>query len=321
MRKLLLCALALAALCAPSASRAASFPGRPVEAVVSWAPGGGSDLVFRAMAQVFPKYANGQPLLIKNIPGAAGVPGIVEFMKAAADGYTVLHWADAQTIKTHMSEVPFTTTEFVEIGGIVDDNFYILVAADSPFKNLNDLIAAAKKNPGELTMGNAGVGGGSNMAQIQFERFAGIETNQIPFQGGGPMLNGLMSGQIESASQVVPEGSNNIQNGQVRILGIFANARHPLFPDAQTAKEQGVDLVINQIRGVVAPAGTPPEIAARLEEIFRQVAADEDFRKAIAAIGSNVAYMSAAEYAKNLEDTDKMYKDVIIANKLGDKYK
>ncbi|MDR1745415.1 MAG: tripartite tricarboxylate transporter substrate binding protein [Planctomycetota bacterium] len=321
MRNLLLCLVAVAALCGQSYSAAGSFPDRPVEAVVAWAPGGGSDLVFRAMAQVFPKYANGQPLLIKNIPGAAGVPGVVEFMKARPDGYTVAHWADAQTIKTHMSETPFTTTEFVPIAGIVDDNFYILVAADSPFKNLGDLIAQAKKEPGELTMGNAGVGGGSNMAQIQFERFAGIETNQVPFQGGGPMLNGLMSGQVESASQVVPEGSNNIKNGQIRILGIFSKERHPLFPDSPTAREQGIDLVINQIRGVVAPTGTPPEIADRLEEIFRQVTEDAEFRASIAAIGSNVAFLTAKEYAANLAETDKMYKDVIIANKLGDKYK
>ena len=314
-------ALLLAACLAVSAAVAGTFPDKPVEAIVPWGTGGGGDLVFRAMAAVFPKHANGQPLLIKNIPGAAGVPGIVEFMKAKPDGYTVAHWNGAQTIKTHMSETPYTATQFKGVANIVNDNFYILALADSKFKTLKDVIDYAKANPGELTFGNAGIGGGTHFAQVMFEDAVGIDVIEVPFKGGGPLITGLLSGDVEVSSNIMPEGATNIQNGQINILCIFSADRHPAFPDAPTAREQGVDLVIGQYRGIVAHPDTPDERVAELTEIFRKVIADPDFVKQITDMGSTIEFLDGPAYAKTIAEDDAAYSRIIKEKKLGDLHK
>lgn len=300
---------------------AGTFPEKPVTAVVPWAAGGGGDIVFRALAAVFPKYANGQPLLIQNIPGAAGVPGIVEFMKAKGDGYTVAHWNGAQTIKTHMSKTPYTATQFRGVANVVNDYFYILAKADSPFKNLKDVVDYAKAKPEELTIGNAGIGGGNYFAEIMFEDFTGITATGVPFQGGGPLITGLMNGQVDISSNVCPEGSPNIKNGQIRILGVFSPERLPAFPDAPTAKEQGIDLVMSQYRGIVAPADTPDETLAQLEEIFRQVVADPEFVKTMNELGSTIEFLPGKEYDKTIARDSETYLEIVKEKKLGDLYK
>jgi len=160
-------------LCAAMSTQAQEkFPSKPVEATVAWAAGGGADLVFRAMAVVFPKYANGQPLVIKNVPGAAGVPGIAEFMRAKPDGYSILHWNTAHVIKTHMSKVPFTATTFTPIIKLVSAYNYLNVKADAPWKNLGEFIGEAKKNPGNVSVVAASSKNRNHMAALLLEEAA-----------------------------------------------------------------------------------------------------------------------------------------------------
>lgn len=319
MKKIL---MVLAAVCCLTAGAwCGTFPDKPVEAIVPWAAGGGGDVVFRAIASVFPKYANGQPLLIKNIPGAAGMPGIIEFLKAKPDGYTVAHWNGAQTIKTHMTQTPYKATQFKGVANIVNDSFWMLVPADSKFKSVKDLVDYAKANPGDVTIGNAGIGGGNYFASVMFETTTGIDITQVPFQGGGPLITGLVSGQVDVSSNVVPEGSNNIHSGQIRVLAVFAPERLKSFPDAPTAREQGLDIVLSQYRGVVAPADTPDDIVLQLEAIFKKVTEDPEFIKQINDLGANIEFLPGAAYAKTIAADSENYLKVIKEKKLGDIYK
>jgi tripartite-type tricarboxylate transporter receptor subunit TctC len=313
--------VALAAMFTVSPAFGEGFPEKPVEAIVPWAPGGGGDLVFRALAIVFPKYANGQPLLIKNIPGAAGVPGIIEFMKAKGDGYTVAHWNAAQTIKTHMTKTPYAATQFKGVANIVNDTFYHLVNADSPFKTLTDMIAWGKANPGKLTVGNAGTGGGSHLAEVLFEEKAGFIGTAVPFQGGGPLVTGILSNQVQVGSCTIPEGASNIKAGQLRILAIYSPERHPFYPDVPTGREQGVDMVFSAYRGIVAPSDTPPETLKALQDIFEKVIKDPDFVKQITDMGSNAAFLTGAEYDRTIATDDQDFMKVIKELKMGDLYK
>ncbi|MDR1533872.1 MAG: tripartite tricarboxylate transporter substrate binding protein [Planctomycetota bacterium] len=313
-------AVALAVAFAAPPAFGGGFPEKPVEAIVPWSPGGGGDLVFRALAAVFPKYANGQPLLIKNIPGAAGVPGIIEFMKAKPDGYTIAHWNPAQTIKTHMTKTPYTATQFKGVANIVNDTFYHLVAADSPFKTLRDMIDFAKANPGKLTVGNAGTGGGSHFAEVLFEEKAGIAATAVPFQGGGPLVTGILSGQVMAGSCTIPEGASNIKAGQLRILSIYSPERHPFYPDTPTGLEQGIDMVFSAYRGIVAPADTPPETLRALQDIFRKAITDPGFVKQINDIGSNPTFLTGAEYDKIIAQDSENFLKVIKELKMGDIY-
>ncbi|MDR1933962.1 MAG: tripartite tricarboxylate transporter substrate binding protein [Spirochaetales bacterium] len=300
---------------------AEQFPNKPVQAMVAWAAGGGADLVFRALAAVFPKYANGQPLVITNSGGAAGVPGITQFMQEAPDGYWIMHWNVAHVIKTHMDSVPFTATSFVPVAQVVVASNYLNVRADAPWQTLQDFIADAKKNPGKVSIGNAGAGGGNHMGALLFEKAAGIQLLHVPFTGGGPSVTGLMSGQCDSAMNVAPEGISNAQAGQLRILAVFGGKRFDTFPNVPTGKEAGVDLVLDQWRGIVAPPGTPENIVQALHDIFKKCIEDPEFIAKMKELNATPSYASAKDFGALVAAEDKRYEELIKTNKMGNRYK
>ncbi|MDR1708830.1 MAG: tripartite tricarboxylate transporter substrate binding protein [Candidatus Accumulibacter sp.] len=323
MKKLIVALTLCAFAGAPFAAEdPAKFPSKPVTAMVAWAAGGGADLVFRALAEVFPKYANGQPLVIVNKGEAAGVPGIVDFMQnASADGYNVMHWNIAHVIKSHMDNVPFTATSFTPVAKVVEAPDYLNVKADAKWKNLQEFIADAKANPGQISIGNAGVGGGNHLAAILFEQTAGIKVKHIPFAGGGPSVTGLLSGDCQSAMNVAPEGIPNVQSGQVRILAVFGDKRFAAAPDAPTGKEAGLDFVYDQWRGVVAPPKTPAEIVARLQAIFKSCVEDPVYIEKMKKLGATPAFKDAKSFGELIASEDKRLENVIKTAKIGNRYK
>ena len=313
-------ALIILLCAATSAPAQQTFPTKPVEATVAWAAGGGADLVFRAMAAVFPKYANGQPLIIKNVPGAAGVPGIAEFMRAKPDGYSILHWNTAHVIKTHMSKVPFTATTFTPIIRLVSAYNYLNVKADAPWKTLGEFLAEAKKNPGNVSVGNAGPGGGNHMAALLLEEAAKVKFLHVPFQGGGPSVIGLMSGQVQSAMNIAPEGIANVQAGQLRILAVFSEKRLANFPNVPTGIEQGVQLSLDQWRGAVAPPNTPANIVAALHDMLKKAIEDPEFVSKMKELSTEVSYADGRAYGEDIIALDKRYEKLCQEYKLGDRY-
>lgn len=299
-----------------------NFPNRPVEAVVAWAAGGGADLIFRSLATIFPKYANGQPLVVKNVGAAAGVPGIVEFKNnARPDGYTILHWNTAHVIKTHMNAVPFTATELTPVMKLVEDYSHVLVKADSPFKDLKDFVAYAKANPGKINLGNAGIGGGAHFSALFFEDFAGINVTHVPFTGGGPAVIGVLNGQVDASMSIASEGITNVLDGSLRMLGVFGPARPSQLPNVQTATEQGFELVLGHWRGIMAPKGTPPEIVQALHDIFKKCIEDPDFQKRMKEMNTNISYLNTKDFEALNKKADLDYMRIIKDKKLGDKYK
>lgn len=302
----------------PSKPAASDYPNRPVTMIVGWAVGGASDLLARASAQFFPKYANNQPLVVQNIPGSGGVPAVMEFTKAKPDGYTILHWNTAHVIKTHMSKVEYEATSFAPIIMMTKDYNYLLVKADSPYKNLNDFIEAAKKK--NLSIANAGVGGGNHLAALLFEDFVKVPFKHVPFDGGGPAVSALLSGVVDASMNIAPEGLNNVKSGQLRILAVFSEQRIDLLPDVPTAKEQGLDLILPQWRGVVAHKDTPADIQKRLHDIFAQIMKDQEFLAKMKELGFGAFYMGPEEFGKFIQEDSAKYERVIKEHKLGDRY-
>ncbi|MDY0245209.1 MAG: tripartite tricarboxylate transporter substrate binding protein [Sphaerochaeta sp.] len=309
---------------APEASAASAdmsnFPDKPVEAVVGWSAGGGGDVVFRVIAEVFPKYANGQPLVIKNVPGAAGITGAIEFLDARPNGYTVMHWNNASLTKTQLSKTPITATTFEPVLQVVSSYNYLLVNADAKWNTLQDFIDDAKANPSVISIGNAGTAGGNHMAAILFEDAISGEFTHIPFSGGGPSIIGLLGKQVDSAMNNAPEGVSNIEAGQLKMLAVFSEDRYPSFPDVPTAKEQGLDLVLPQWRGVVCPPGTPETVIQRLHDIFKQCIEDPVFIEKMKAMNVSPTYKNASDFGKFLVSEDARYEKLVKAKGLGDRY-
>ena len=229
----------------------------------------------------WPRYSRstrtGQPLVIKNVPGAAGVPGITEFMSAKPDGYTILHWNNAHVIKTHMSKVPFTATSFTPGHPARDGLQLPHRQGRRPVEKPPGLRRGREKNPNTITIGNAGAGGGNHMAALLFEGAAGIKLVHVPYQGGGPSVTGLLSGDVKSAMNIAPEGVNNVIAGQLRILAVFgdqAAGRHAQRADRDRAGRQPLARPVARRRG---PPNTPAPIVQRLHDIFKKCIEDPEF--------------------------------------------
>lgn len=298
-----------------------SFPRKSVEFIVPWAAGGGVDLLMRAIAAVFPKYANNQQLIIKNVPGGGGAIGFNDAAKARPDGYTLTSGTTPLITKIHMTPVPFSLESFEPVMLFADIPCYIMVPADSPYKDLRDYVEAAKKNPGQITLGNSGAGGGNHLVALAFERYAGIQLNHIPFDGGAKSFTALLGKHIDSVIGSSPEGIPQALAGELRILGIFGEKRLEEFPQVLTAKEQGFDFTGTMWRGIVAPKGTPKEIINRLDQIFKACMEDPEFVKSAKEMTAPLRYMGPKEFGEFMKAEDLRWKELIIANKLGDRYK
>ncbi|MCQ2398718.1 MAG: tripartite tricarboxylate transporter substrate binding protein [Sphaerochaetaceae bacterium] len=317
---LLVVAMALTSVFAQGAGES-KYPSKPVTAVVGWSAGGGADIVFRALADVFPKYADGQTMVVKNQPDAAGVPAITEFKNAPADGYQILHWNVAHLIKTHMNKVPFTATEFIPVCQVVASYNYLVVRKDAKWNTLADIIKDAKANPKTIRMGNAGAGGGNHLAALLFEQQAGAEFNHMPFKGGGPAITGLLAGDCDVVMANAPEGIANVQGGELKILAVFSQKRLDAVSDAPTGLEQKFDLVLEQWRGVVVPQGTPADVVKKLEGIFKKCVEDPAYVEAMNKLGSVAVFKTGEEYGKMVAEDDARYEKIIKEGGFGDKYK
>jgi tripartite-type tricarboxylate transporter receptor subunit TctC len=298
----------------------ASFPDKPVTVVVPWAVGGASDLLFRAVAQSFPKYANGQQLIVKNVEGASSVVGMTEYMAARPDGYTIAMWATAQTIRTQMAKAPYEAVDFRALFSAVEDSPYILVRKDSPYKTVNDLVAFAKANPGKLTMGNSGAGGGNHLAALQFSIATGIEVNHIPFGGGSQSAQATRAGEVDCSMNVPAEGLTSVGSGDLRMLVIVGYKKMASYPDVPTTVEMGLNVINKQTRGAVVLKTVPEGTVRRLEAIFRQICADSEFQDALRKLSMNPLYADGAAYDRMIADENELYKKIIQDNHLGDRY-
>ena len=305
----------------PAALAQDKYPSKPVEIIVSWAAGGATDVLFRALGAVFPRYANNQQLIVKNIPGGGAAIGYTEAMKAKGDGYTFVAVATPMITKIHMSNVKFTATTFAPAILIADNACFLLVNKDSPYKNLKDFIDDAKKRPGQINMGNAGSGGGYHMASLAFQNFVKIKLNHIPFEGGGPSITALMGKHVDSIIVSAPEGVPQALAGDLRLLGVFGDSRLDKFPNVPTAKEQGINFNISMWRGISVPKDTPPALITQIHDIVKKCMADADFKKRCEELSVELKYMGPQDLGKFMVSEDARYQQLIMSEKLGDRYK
>ena len=298
---------------------AAAFPTKQVEVIVPWSAGGATDVLFRAIANVFPKHANGQPMVIKNIPGGGAVTGTMEFVKSKPDGYTGLGIATPIITKMNMSKVPFNMDSFEPVIMVVENPCMIMVRADSKFKNLRDFIEAARKNPGAIGIGNGGAGGGTHIVALAFEDFAGVEFLHVPYQGGGPAIIALLGGHIDSVMASAPEGISNAEAGQLRILGVLGPKRLARFPDVPTAAEQGFDFSLSMWRGICVPKGTPKATVKALHDILLKCIEDPEFKRQGDELAIEIVYKGPEDYGEYMRAEDKFYNRLIKVKGLEDK--
>jgi tripartite-type tricarboxylate transporter receptor subunit TctC len=293
-------------LIAAAPIQAADFPTKEVQIIIPWAPGGATDLIFRALGATASKYL-GKAVVVVNRPGGGGAVGYTEAMQARPDGYTLVSAVTPLTILPHQVSTAFTYKSFEPIINVVDDPSMFMLRSDAPWKSLAEFLDFAKKNPGMITVGNSGAGGGVHLVALAFEKKAGVKFNHIPFQGGGPSVTAILGGHVNAVSVSPPEGIPQAQAGKLKIIALFSKQRLDLFPGVPTVSEQGIDFVMGMWRGLAAPKGTPPDVIQKLHEAFKKGMEDDVLKKNAKDMGVKLFYLGPEEFGKLMANHNEVY--------------
>jgi len=290
--------LATAFCLASSAARADDYPSRQIQLIVPFPAGGGVDTVGRVVAQKLGEALNQQVLVI-NRPGAGSVIGVRDGAKSAPDGYTIL------MLVTGASLPPDTgydlAKDFAPVGLIASIPIVIMANPDVPVKNMTDIVALAKKEPGKVTIGTPPSPTLNYFGAEQFKSLTATDVTIVTYKGTGPLTNDLLGGHVMLAFNTLPPAIGNIQAGKLRAIAVASPERLAAIPDVPTTGEAGMPaLDIVQYYGLVMPAGTPKPIIDRLNKELRIIVTSEDFKKRIVAAGGGPAPSTPAEYATNI---------------------
>ena len=260
-------AFALAAMA--GAASAEPFPSKPVHIYVPYAAGGGVDVLTRTLGDVVSKQW-GQSVVVENRPGAGGVIASQAVVSSAPDGYTLIMVASGHATNPFLyPKIPYDTfKDFTPISLLASSPNILLVRADSPFKTVADVIAAAKAKPGSLSFAHAGSGTSTHMAGELLKSLAKIDLNGIPYKGGAPAINDLLGGQIPMTFNNGPESVGQLQAGTVRALAVTTATRAPFLPDVPSMSEAVPGYDTEVWWGLLGPAGMPPELLAKLSHDF-----------------------------------------------------
>ncbi|MGH6791076.1 MAG: Bug family tripartite tricarboxylate transporter substrate binding protein [Pseudolabrys sp.] len=244
----------------------AGYPDKPIKIIVPFAPGGGTDIISRVLADVMSKDLD-TPVIVENKPGAGTIVGSSAAANSAGDGYTLLMATFANAVNPSIyAKMPFDMFKAFTPVALVARSFNIVVVNPKlPFKSLQDVIAYAKANPGKLNYGSFGIGTSAHLAGELFKTLAHVDLTHVPYKGAAPAITDLLSGQIQIMFTTVASAAAYVQGGQLRALAVTSKQRSPAFPDLPTVAEAGVpDFAAESWYGLYAPAGTPADVIARL---------------------------------------------------------
>ena len=293
------CASALPLL----AQAQSGYPAKPVNVVVPYAPGGTTDIVARLVAQSLAT-ATGKTIVVENKGGGSTTIATGHVIKAPADGYTLLANEMTQTIIPALfPKLPFDPIkDLVPVTVFAEAPYVLVVNSNVPAKNLRELVALAKANPGKLNFASGGAGSGPHIAGELLKSVAGIDMTHIAYKGSGPAVADLLGGQVEVLITAAPTVSAQMGSGRMRPLAVAHDKRLSSLPNVPTAAEAGFpEFRIANWFGLAAPKGTPPEAIAWLHGEVQQMLKKPELREKLVAAGAEPVAMTPAEAARHVE--------------------
>ena len=302
-------ALALLAVCAS----AQTWPTKPVSIVVPFGAGGNTDTIARLTASHLAKALN-TPVVVENRPGAAGLVAAKQVMAAPADGYTLFMATGTQVVTAPFVSKGFNidpVKEFAPLVNIGANAFVITVKAGLPVKNLGDLVALAKQQPGKLTYGSGGTGALTHLSAYLFTQRAGLEMLHVPYKGGAPAMADLLGGQIDmysaSPSEVIP----HMQGDKVRLLAISSAKRLKDLPNVPTIAETFPGHEVETWNGLVAKAGTPADILDRIAAEVVKMKDDPALVKKLEEMGVVPMFVARGDFAAQIHREVALWSKVL----------
>lgn len=278
---------ALGSLATPVQAQS-NYPNKPIRMIVPLAAGSAVDVAARLLVQKMSENM-GQAIVIENIVGASGLIGADKLAKSAPDGYTIGGFNDSLlTMVPNMNaNTPFNpVSDFAHISHVATIEFSASVATNAPYKNLADLVAAAKAAPGRITYASGGNGSPQHLGGALFAAHTGIDIKHVPYRGASQAAQDVAGSQVDVTFQGIATVAALVKAGKLRLIGIMADSRHSEYPDAPTLKEQGIQgFDFNTWFALSAPKGTPREIVDRLQREVVKALADPTLKERFAGLG------------------------------------
>jgi tripartite-type tricarboxylate transporter receptor subunit TctC len=308
--------IAAALLIAAPAFAQSDWPNKPVRMVVSFAAGGISDVLARALAIPLSKQL-GQQVIVDNKPGAGTTIAADFIVRSAPDGYTI--WL--QDITTHAinaalyAKLPYDSVkDFTEIVPLAIQPNVLVVNAGAPYKTVGDLVAAAKAKPGSINWGHAGIGSGTHLTTEKFVAAANIDVTQVPFKGTPEVIQAMFSGSVDCYWVPISAGLPHIKGGKLRALAVSTSKRNTTLPDVPTTGEAGVQGADAPLWfGVWGPAGMPAELVNKISADVRKALADPTVKERLANGGNDPLEMSPQEFSRFVRSEIDDYQRVVKA--------
>ena len=307
--------MVLALSCIFGMARAQEFPNRPIRIVVPFAPGGGTDVLTRILAQQVSEEFK-QQVIVDNKPGAGGALGAGLVAKAPADGYTLYVASTATAMMPSLyKNLGFDPiADFTPIAMIGTSPFILIATNSLPVKTLPEMIALAKAKPGTLSYGSAGMGSVNHVTMELFKVMAGVDILHVPYKGSSAALADVIGGQVSMMMDTVISATQQIKSSTVRALGSTSAERSPLSPDLPTVSElgpRGYEATVWY--GLVAPKGVPDAVAQKLNMQFNKALASPAVRQRFVTLGAEPVFSTTADFGKLIVAEEKKWTGVIRA--------
>jgi tripartite-type tricarboxylate transporter receptor subunit TctC len=290
--------IAAAMLLCGAALAQGNYPNKPIRFVVPFPPGGNLDFVARNLQPKMQEVL-GQPVIIDNKGGNAGMIGLEYASKQPGDGYTIV-LGNTGTIAINQAVYPKmnydAVKDFVPIGITTTNALLATIAGNVPANNLKEFVAYAKANPGKLNFAISGAGSGPHFGAEMFKRSAGLDIPVIFYKGSGPVLTDLLGGQVQITMDAASVTITQIKAGKLKAIAVTGKARLASLPDVPTFEEAGLSVEAGGFQGVLAPAGTPPEAVARLSQALNAALAQPDLKEKFANAGLDTVSSTPAEF-------------------------
>jgi tripartite-type tricarboxylate transporter receptor subunit TctC len=309
-------ALAASALALhPLAFSQAAWPRQSIRFVVPFAPGGTSEIVARTVAIELTKQL-GQTVFVDNKGGGAGIPAMTDVAKAAPDGHTIIlgHVGSLAVNPIIFPNQPFDVNrDFMPVTLLAKVPNLFVIHPDVPAQNFKEFVAYVKKNPGKLNYGTAGNASAGHLAMEYLKLVAGMFITHIPYRGTGPMLTDLLAGRTQATSAGLPALLPHIKSGKLRAIAVGTAQRLPALPDLPTVAEMGFkDFETSQWYGILAPAGTPPEVVKRLQEESLKALKSNSVTERFASDSAVGGGGPSSEFAAYIAQQQKIWKDIVL---------
>lgn len=271
------------------------FPARPVTLICPWPAGGGADAQMRALAEGASRHL-GQRVVIENRPGAVGTIGAASLASARGDGYMLSQATNAVFRQPFITPTAYDPEkDFTYILGVTGFEFGLVVKADSPWKTLDEFIAYARDNPGQVKFGTFGIGSPPHVAMDRMAEARGVRWTHIPFRGTAENIQQLLGGHI-TASADGTGWAAHVESGALRLLATFGGKRLARWPSVPTLKESGFDIVETSPWGIIGPKNMPAPVVTALHDAFRKAIDEPEFKQVLDTLAQEPMYMSSEDY-------------------------